>query len=62
MAIYFNERTKKWDANFSYRDFDNKSASIWGRFKCLYYFCYFCLDVDLIIFLEIQSQEYEKVD
>lgn len=25
MAAYFNERTKKWDANFSYRDFENKS-------------------------------------
>lgn len=25
MAAYFNQKTKKWDANFSYRDFENNS-------------------------------------
>ena len=25
MAAYFNQKTQKWDANFSYRDFENNS-------------------------------------
>ena len=25
MSAYFNQKTKKWDANFSYRDFENNS-------------------------------------
>lgn len=25
MPAYFNQKTKKWDANFSYRDFENNS-------------------------------------
>ena len=25
MAAYYNQKTKKWDANFSYRDFENNS-------------------------------------
>jgi|GEM_PF-2829557 len=25
MAAYFNQKTKKWDANFSYKDYENNS-------------------------------------
>lgn len=25
MSAYFNQKTKKWDASFSYRDFENNS-------------------------------------
>ena len=25
MAAYFNRKTKKWDANFAYRDYENNS-------------------------------------
>lgn len=25
MAAYFNQKTQKWDANFSYKDYENNS-------------------------------------
>ncbi len=27
MATYFDHKTKKWDANFSYKDYENNSKN-----------------------------------